>query len=93
MWRSSASGHHLDALHADFDDLPPLDSLPMRVPPARILFPPEDRVAILERIDDALASGPLTLGPIGAELEAALQLGSTRSRMRIWVPYKLNLQR
>jgi perosamine synthetase len=43
----------------------------MRVPPARILFPPEDRVAILERIDDALASGQLTLGPIGAELEAA----------------------
>jgi dTDP-4-amino-4,6-dideoxygalactose transaminase len=43
----------------------------MRVPPARILFPPEDRIAILERIDDALASGQLTLGPIGAELEAA----------------------
>ena len=43
----------------------------MRVPPARILFPPEDRVAILERIDDALTSGQLTLGPIGAELEAA----------------------
>jgi perosamine synthetase len=43
----------------------------MRVPPARILFPPEDRVAILERIDDALSSGQLTLGPIGAELETA----------------------
>jgi perosamine synthetase len=43
----------------------------MRVPPARILFPPEDRIAILERIDDALSSGQLTLGPIGAELEAA----------------------
>jgi perosamine synthetase len=41
----------------------------MRVPPARILFPPEDRVAILERIDDALSSGQLTLGPTGAELE------------------------
>ena len=43
----------------------------MRVPPARILFPPEDRLAILERIDNALSSGQLTLGPIGAELEAA----------------------
>jgi dTDP-4-amino-4,6-dideoxygalactose transaminase len=43
----------------------------MRVPPARILFPPEDRRAILERIDNALATGQLTLGPIGAELEAA----------------------
>ena len=43
----------------------------MRVPPARILFPPEDRVAILARIDEALTSGQLTLGPIGGELEAA----------------------
>src|SRR5262245_58306979 len=43
----------------------------MRVPPARIEFPPEDRVAILERIDHALSTGQLTLGPIGAELEAA----------------------
>jgi dTDP-4-amino-4,6-dideoxygalactose transaminase len=43
----------------------------MRVPPARISFPPEDRAAILERIDHALATGQLTLGPIGAELEAA----------------------
>ena len=43
----------------------------MRVPPARISFPPEDRIAILERIDNALATGQLTLGPIGAELEGA----------------------
>jgi dTDP-4-amino-4,6-dideoxygalactose transaminase len=43
----------------------------MRVPPARILFPPEDRAEILSRIDDALTTGHLTLGPIGAELEAA----------------------
>ena len=43
----------------------------MRVPPARILFPPEDRVAILARIDEALSTGQLTLGPIGRELEDA----------------------
>ena len=43
----------------------------MRVPPARILFPPEDRVAILERIDRALETGQLTLGATGAELEDA----------------------
>jgi perosamine synthetase len=43
----------------------------MRVPPARILFPPEDRLAILARIDEALTSGQLTLGPIGRELEEA----------------------
>jgi dTDP-4-amino-4,6-dideoxygalactose transaminase len=43
----------------------------MRVPPARILFPPEDRAEILSRIDNALTTGQLTLGPIGGELEAA----------------------
>jgi dTDP-4-amino-4,6-dideoxygalactose transaminase len=43
----------------------------MRVPPARILFPPEDRAEILSRIDNALTTGQLTLGPIGAELEEA----------------------
>ena len=43
----------------------------MRVPPARILFPPEDRAAILAMIDESLTSGQLTLGPIGRELEAA----------------------
>ena len=41
----------------------------MRVPPARILFPPEDRAAILAMIDEALTSGQLTLGAIGRELE------------------------
>src|SRR3954465_6389216 len=43
----------------------------MRVPPARILFPPEDRAEVLRRIDAAMTSGQLTLGPIGAELETA----------------------
>ena len=41
----------------------------MRVPPAAVYFPPEDRAAILEQIDRALASGQLTLGAIGRELE------------------------
>jgi perosamine synthetase len=41
----------------------------MRVPPARVCFPAEDRAEILARIDQALASGQLTLGPIGRELE------------------------
>jgi perosamine synthetase len=43
----------------------------MRVPPARVSFPPEDRAEILARIDQSLTSGQLTLGPIGRELEAA----------------------
>jgi perosamine synthetase len=43
----------------------------MRVPPARACFPAEDRAEILARIDQALISGQLTLGPIGRELEAA----------------------
>jgi dTDP-4-amino-4,6-dideoxygalactose transaminase len=43
----------------------------MRVPPARVSFPAEDRAEILARIDEALTSGQLTLGPIGRELEAA----------------------
>jgi dTDP-4-amino-4,6-dideoxygalactose transaminase len=46
----------------------------MRVPPARILFPPEDRAEVLARIDAALTCGQLTLGPTGAELEAAFAL-------------------
>ena len=41
----------------------------MRVPPARVTFPPEDRAEILARINDALVSGALTLGPNGRELE------------------------
>ena len=43
----------------------------MRVPPARVSFPAEDRAEILARIDEALTSGQLTLGQIGRELEAA----------------------
>ena len=43
----------------------------MRVPPARVWFPAEDRAEILARIDQALTTGQLTLGPIGDELEAA----------------------
>jgi perosamine synthetase len=41
----------------------------MRVPPARVLFPSEDRAEILARINEALVSGQLTLGPNGGELE------------------------
>jgi dTDP-4-amino-4,6-dideoxygalactose transaminase len=43
----------------------------MRVPPARVSFSPEDRAEILARIDEALATGQLTLGTTGRELEAA----------------------
>src|SRR5947207_8097014 len=42
---------------------------PLRVPPAQVHFPASDREEILRRIDDALASGQLTLGAIGRELE------------------------
>ena len=41
----------------------------MRVPPARVCFPDEDRAEVLARIDQALSTGQLTLGPIGRELE------------------------
>ena len=41
----------------------------MRVPPASVYFPEDDRQAILARIDDALTSGQLTLGKYGKELE------------------------
>ena len=34
----------------------------LRIPPARVYFPEEDRQAILEQIDEALATGQLTLG-------------------------------
>jgi dTDP-4-amino-4,6-dideoxygalactose transaminase len=43
----------------------------MRVPPARVYFPDEDRAEILSRIDQALATGQLTLGATGRELEEA----------------------
>ncbi len=41
----------------------------MRVPPATVYFPEEDRRRILARIDDALTTGQLTLGKFGRELE------------------------
>lgn len=41
----------------------------MRVPPAQVYFPEEDRRAILARIDEALTTGQLTLGKFGRELE------------------------
>ncbi len=41
----------------------------MRVPPAAIYFPKEDREWILENIDSCLQSGQLTLGCFGKELE------------------------
>jgi perosamine synthetase len=40
------------------------------VPAAAIYFPDEDRAEILQMIDEALRTGRLTLGPIGAQLEA-----------------------
>ena len=43
----------------------------MRVPPASIHFPDEDRAWILARIDECLTSGRLTLGEYGAALENA----------------------
>src|SRR3989304_6198553 len=42
----------------------------MRVPPASIHIPEEDRAWILGRIDECLQSGRLTLGEYGAALEA-----------------------
>lgn len=41
----------------------------MRVPPATVYIPEADRRAILARIDEALATGQLTLGKFGRELE------------------------
>jgi dTDP-4-amino-4,6-dideoxygalactose transaminase len=41
----------------------------LRVPPASVYFPPEDRAAILQQIDECLASGQLTLGKLGRQLE------------------------
>ena len=39
------------------------------VPPARIVFSPDDRAEILGLVDEALTSGQLTLGPRTEELE------------------------
>jgi perosamine synthetase len=41
----------------------------VRVPPAAVYFPPEDREWILQQIDNCLATGQLTLGKLGQELE------------------------
>ncbi|MFN8036261.1 MAG: DegT/DnrJ/EryC1/StrS aminotransferase family protein [Acidimicrobiia bacterium] len=41
----------------------------MRVPPAAVHFPPEDREWILRQIDDCLSTGQLTLGKLGQQLE------------------------
>lgn len=38
------------------------ESVSLRIPPAKVFFPDEDRRAILAHIDDALVSGQLTLG-------------------------------
>ncbi len=43
----------------------------MRVPPAKIHIPEEDRREILAAIDEALASGQLTIGKHGAAFEEA----------------------
>src|SRR5436190_14302686 len=47
----------------------PREPKPLRVPPAQVHIPAEDRAEILRRIDEAMASGQLTLGAIGRELE------------------------
>jgi perosamine synthetase len=41
----------------------------MKIPPARIYFPEEDRAAILRAIDESLTTGQLTLGKNGKILE------------------------
>jgi perosamine synthetase len=41
----------------------------MKVPAASIYFPPEDRAAILEQIDEILQTGQLTLGKYGRQFE------------------------
>ena len=47
----------------------PREPQPLRVPPAQVHVPASDREAILRQIDQALASGQLTLGAIGREFE------------------------
>src|SRR5205809_846230 len=42
---------------------------PLRVPPAQVFVPADDRREILRMIDEALATGQLTLGAIGRQLE------------------------
>ena len=59
-----------DRVYSGFRTLLPIDFPFMRVPPARVYFPEEDRAEILARIDQALTTGQLTLGATGRELEA-----------------------
>jgi perosamine synthetase len=47
----------------------PVEAAARTVPAARIQFLPEDRAWIAARIEEVLASGQLTLGKYGAELE------------------------
>jgi perosamine synthetase len=56
-------------LHTRSAASPSIDFSVMRVPPARVYVPEEDRAEILARIDQSLTTGQLTLGPTGAELE------------------------
>ena len=39
------------------------------VPPARVVFTPDDRKRVLELVDSALASGTLTIGPLTSRVE------------------------
>lgn len=41
----------------------------MNIPAAKIYFPEENRGEILEKIDEVLATGQLTLGKYGREFE------------------------
>ena len=43
----------------------------MRVQPARIVFPPEDRAEVAAAITETLTTGALTLGPWTKQFEAA----------------------
>jgi dTDP-4-amino-4,6-dideoxygalactose transaminase/dienelactone hydrolase len=47
----------------------PRDGQP-RVPAGRVVFDPHARTEVLDRVDAALATGSLTLGPFGRQLEA-----------------------
>ena len=53
------------------EGVPKMPSMALKVPPARIVFTPEQRREILARIDEQLQSGQLTLGKYGKEFEAA----------------------
>jgi perosamine synthetase len=45
--------------------------MPRFVPPARPVFPADDRAAIAKLVDEALATGSLTLGPLTERFEEA----------------------